>query len=210
MQPKMLVEVPGQQEKEEISEPTWLNRFEGCSFQADQKHSIFFEGTDSVFQGCQFFGGSTKTGLGAHVNGGGNRFVGCKSSLSATGAAGLELVMEEPDSRFVSVCACIFDGNDGYGLRIIDPQGRRLLANVEVVGCNFRGNPNGDLHLSGVNGVVITGNTFFFGLSRQRVLGENIGGDIVFARNLVYGIVELPGVSTADEEIVVEAEGDLL
>lgn len=118
--------------------------------------------------------------------------------------------MEEPDSRFVSVSGCIFDGNDGYGLRIIDLEGRKLLANVEVVGCNFRGNPNGDLHLSGVNGVIVTGNTFFFGLPRQRVLGENIGGDIVFARNLVYGTVELPGVSTADEEIVVEAEGDLL
>lgn len=53
-----------------MSQATWLNRFEGCSFQATQKHSILFEGTDSVFQGCLFFWWGRKNRLGCPRQGG--------------------------------------------------------------------------------------------------------------------------------------------
>jgi len=185
------------------TKPTWLNQFFGCEFRADQGYAFQFEGTDSSFHGCVVSGGPDKTGLGAlDLGGGGNRYVGGQLFRSVAGGAALELRVGSSETKFTSVSSCYIDENNGYGIRVVDPQARGGPANVVITGCNFRGNPNGDLHLNGVGGVVITNNTFYFGLVRVRVSGQSLGSGIVFAKNLVKGTVSLPGVNVTDNAYV--------
>ncbi len=185
------------------SKPTWLNQFLGCQFRADSSHAFRYEGTDSSFQGCVASGGPNKGGLGAvDLNSGGNRYVACQFYRSVSGGAALELRLSSGEIKHTSVSGCYIDENAGYGIRVVDPRVRGGPTNATITGCNFRGNPNGDIHLDGVGGVVMTSNTFFFGIGLQRVSGQNLGSGVLFANNLVKGTVSLPGVNVSNNAYI--------